>query len=226
TAFDLVSIGDDSSIGTDAALLAHTVKNGRLILEPVTIGKRCFVGNRAIVAPGAELADDARLEDLSLLPAGQSIPSCETWCGSPATKVAVSSPEPAPAARPGLGRRFAFGLLHAIGVLVVPVFVICAIFPGMMLMHFLDQLDDYYYFLVLSPLVAVSFVVFLCLEIAIFKWDLLGRVRAGRYSLFSGFYLRKHFVDQLMELSLDVLSPLYSTIYLAPWYRMLGAKLG
>ncbi len=128
--------------------------------------------------------------------------------------------------RPGWARRFVFCILHAIGVLIVPVFVIGAIFPGMMLMHYLNLIDDYYYYLVLAPLVAVSFVVLLCLEIVVFKWLLLGRVRPGRYSLFSGFYLRKRFVDQLMELSLDVLSPLYSTIYLAPWYRMLGAKLG
>ncbi len=226
TAVDLISIGDDSSIGTDAVLRAHTVKNGRLILEPITIGKGCFVGNRAIVAGGAEMADGARLEDLSLLPAGKAIPPGETWRGSPAKFTGAKSQERDPAERPSRGLRLMYGLAHAIGVLVVPVFVICAILPGMMLMHLLNQIDDYYYYLVLSPLVAVSFVVFLCLEIAVFKWLFLGRVRAGNYSLFSGFYLRKHFVDQLMELSLDILSPLYSTIYLAPWYRMLGAKLG
>jgi non-ribosomal peptide synthetase-like protein len=226
TAFDLVSIGDDSSIGTDAALLAHTVKDGRLILAPITIGKRCFVGNRAIVAGGTQMADNAQLEDLSLLPAGELIPAGETWRGSPARRVALSAPESEPIARPSAARRFVFGMLHGVGVLLVPVFVICAIFPGMMVMHYLNLIDDYYYYLVLAPLVAVSFVVFLTLEIAVFKWLLLGRVRAGRYSLFSGFYLRKRFVDQLMELSLDVLSPLYSTIYLAPWYRLLGAHLG
>jgi non-ribosomal peptide synthetase-like protein len=172
------------------------------------------------------MADDARLEDLSLLPSGHAIPAGETWRGSPAKRAALSAPEPDPADRPSRLRRFVFGVLHAIAVMTVPIFVIGAIFPGMMLMHFLNQIDDYYYYLVLAPLVAVSFIVFLCLEIAIFKWLLLGRVRAGRYSLFSGFYLRKRFVDQLMELSLDVVSPLYSTIYLAPWYRMLGARLG
>jgi non-ribosomal peptide synthetase-like protein len=226
TAFDLVSIGDDSSVGTDAALLAHTVKNCQLILAPITIGKRCFVGNRAIVAGGTQMANDAQLEDLSLLPGGESIPIGETWRGSPAKRVGLSAPDPEPIARPSPARRFVFGILHGIGALLVPVFVICAIFPGMMLMHYLNLIDDYYYYLVLAPLVAVSFGVFLSLEIAAFKWLLLGRVRAGRYSLFSGFYLRKRFVDQLMELSLDVLSPLYSTIYLAPWYRMLGARLG
>src|SRR4029077_13362512 len=72
----------------------------------------------------------------------------------------------------------------------------------------------------------VSFVVLLCLEIALAKWLLLGRVKAGQYELHSRFYLRKWFVDQLMELSLDIIGPLYSTLYLAPWYRLLGARLG
>jgi non-ribosomal peptide synthetase-like protein len=226
TAFDLISIDDDSSIGIDAALLAHTVKNGRLILAPITIGKRCFVGNRSIVAGSTTMADGGRLDDLSLLATGRSIPAGQTWRGSPAKLTTVSAAEPGAAARPSLARRFAFGVLHAVGVLAVPIFIVCAIFPGMMLMHYLNLIDEYYYYLVLSPLVAVSFVVLLCLEIACFKWLLLGRVRGGTYSLFSGFYLRKKFVDQLMTLSLDVLSPLYSTIYLAPWYRLLGAKLG
>jgi non-ribosomal peptide synthetase-like protein len=226
TAFDLVSIGDDSSIGTDAALLGHTVRHGHLILEPITIGRRCFVGNRSIVAGGTDMADDARLDDLSLLPAGKSIPSGETWRGSPAKRVATSPPDAGSVVRPGWGRRFVFGALHGIGALLVPVFVICAIFPGMMLMHYLNQIDDYYYYLVLAPLVAISFVVFLCLEIALCKWLLLGRIGPGTYPVYSAFFLRKWFVDQLLELSLDVLSPLYSTIYLAPWYRLLGAKVG
>jgi len=226
TAYDLISIDDDTSIGSDAAVLAHTVRDGWLILDTVTIGKRCFVGNRSIVAGGSTLSDDARLEELSLLPAGETIPTGQTWRGSPAQSVGVSVCEDEGSARPAALTRFVFGLLHAIGILVVPVFVICAIFPGMMLMHYLNQIDGYDYYLVLAPLVALSFVVLLALEIALFKWLLLGRVRPGRYSLFSGFYLRKKFVDQLLELSLDVLSPLYSTIYLAPWYRLLGAKLG
>jgi non-ribosomal peptide synthetase-like protein len=225
TAFDLLSIGDDTSVGIDASLLAHTVRDGRLILQPVTIGKRCFIGNRAIVAGGASMADDSRLEELSLLPGGKSIPAGETWRGSPARLVADSAPATA-CERPSWQRRFAFGALHACSAMVVPVFVICAIFPGMMLMHYLNLIDEYYYYLVLAPLVAVSFVVFMCLEIALFKWLVLGRVQAGQYPVFSGFYWRKRFVDQLLELSLDVIGPLYSTIYLTPWYRLLGAKLG
>ena len=40
------------------------------------------------------------------------------------------------------------------------------------------------------------------------------------------YYLRKWFVDQTLDLSLDILGPLYASVYLTPWYRLLGAKLG
>jgi non-ribosomal peptide synthetase-like protein len=38
--------------------------------------------------------------------------------------------------------------------------------------------------------------------------------------------LRLWYVDKLMELSLNIIRPLYATMYLLPWYRLLGAKLG
>jgi len=63
-------------------------------------------------------------------------------------------------------------------------------------------------------------------EIVAVKWLLLGRVRAGRYPLHGGFYARKWFVDRLLELSLDVLGPIYGTIYAGPWYRLLGSRVG
>jgi non-ribosomal peptide synthetase-like protein len=44
--------------------------------------------------------------------------------------------------------------------------------------------------------------------------------------LHSFFYLRKWFFDQTMALSLDVLGPIYASVYLRPWYRALGAKIG
>jgi non-ribosomal peptide synthetase-like protein len=42
----------------------------------------------------------------------------------------------------------------------------------------------------------------------------------------SSFYLRKWFFDRLMDSSMDVLGPLYATLYLTPWYRLLGVHLG
>ncbi|MCX6902041.1 MAG: peptide synthetase, partial [Verrucomicrobia bacterium] len=86
--------------------------------------------------------------------------------------------------------------------------------------------DNYYWYMLMAPVIALSFVVLLCLEIVALKWILLGRVKPGRYPTHGWFYVRKWFVDQLLELSLDVLGPLYASIYLAPWYKLLGARLG
>ncbi|HEV3339815.1 MAG TPA: Pls/PosA family non-ribosomal peptide synthetase, partial [Pirellulales bacterium] len=224
-AYDLLEIGDDSSIGEESSLAGCTVEHGVLRIGPIKIGRRVFVGARSVVREHAVIDDGAKLEDLSLLPRGDVIPQGEHWQGSPARRVGQAVHEDA-LVRPSLARRFGFGLLHALGVMLVPLFVMAAIFPGMIVMNRLNYWDDYYWYLVVSPAVALSFVVFLCLEIAAFKWLLLGRVKAGTYPLYSSFYLRKWFVSQLLELSLDVVGPLYSTIYLQPWYRLLGAKLG
>lgn len=245
--FDLLTIGDDSSIGIDASLVGYTVEDGLLKLGPVSVGNGCCVGTRSVLREHATMQDGSRLDDLSLLPRGTTIPRGQRWRGSPAAEVQAARVQALACSgladdrsaarererktelelqRPTRLRRAAFTLLHAVGVFLIPMFVLCAIFPGMMLMTYLNAIDDYYYYLVISPLVSLSFVVFLCLEIAVFKWVLLGRVKAGCYKLHSWFYVKKWFVDQLLHLSLDVVGTLYSTIYLAPWYRLLGAKLG
>ena len=239
--YDLLSIGEDSSINDDSTLLGYTIENGQLKIGPITIGKRCFVGARAAVGDNTVMEDDSALEDLSLLPRGNVIPRGETWQGSPARDLSLEAGSRQRAANSGdhrqrrsaetplratALRRFAFGILHAIGLLIFPVLVVAALFPGIVLMNKLNYLDPYYWYLLLAPLVGLSFVVLLALEIAVVKWLLLGKVKPGRYPLHSLYYLRKWFVDQTLDLSLDILGPLYASVYLPPWYRLLGAKLG
>jgi non-ribosomal peptide synthetase-like protein len=226
--FDLLTIGEDSSLGADSHFTGSTVSDGWLVIGPVEVGRRCFVGTRTVLSPSTRMGDDSSLEDLSLLPRGNAVPSGESWHGSPARRMDVPSEttvaERPP--RPGLARRFAYGLLYAVGILLFPLLPMAAFFPGMVLMAHLNYHDEYYGYLVYAPLVALSFVVLISLEIVVVKWLLLGRVRPGSYPLYHSFYFRKWFVDRTLDLSLDVIGPLYSTLYLAPWYRMLGAKIG
>ena len=243
--YDLLSVGDDSSINVDSNLLGYTVENGLLKIGRIIIGQRCFVGARAAVRENTVMEDDAALEDLSLLSRGKRIPKGKTWLGSPAKRVVPSAAGGAsipasqcapcpwlastlapPAHRPSFVRRFFFGVLHAIGLLIFPVLVVAALFPGIVVMNELNYIDPYYWYLLLAPLVGLSFIVILALEIAAVKWLLLGKVKAGRHALPSFYYLRKWFVDQTMDLSLDILGPLYASVYLTPWYKLLGAKLG
>ena len=236
--FDLLSVGEDSSINADSNLLGYTIEDGHLKIGRITIGKRCFVGARAALREDTVMEDDSALEDLSLLPRGAVIPRGQIWQGSPARVAAEARPSAAdspnrsqrgpaePLLRPSVVRRFAFGILHAIGLLIFPVLVVAALFPGIVVMNELNYLDPYYWYLLLAPLAGLSFIVLLALEIALLKWLLLGKVKPGQYPLHSVYYLRKWFVDQTMDLSLDILGPLYASVYLPPWYRLLGAKLG
>jgi non-ribosomal peptide synthetase-like protein len=229
--YDLLSIGEGSSINADSKLLGYTVEDGQLKIGSISIGNGCFVGTRCALRENTAMQEGSALEDLSLLPCGAVIPTGQTWRGSPARSADLQSASGAQESKPTASRRsgwvrFAFGLLHALGLLVFPVLVVAALFPGIVLMNKLNYLDPYYWYLLLAPLVGVSFVALLALEIAALKWVLLGKVNPGHYSLHSLYYVRHWFVSQTLDLSLDILGSLYASVYLTPWYRLLGAKLG
>jgi non-ribosomal peptide synthetase-like protein len=227
--FDLISIGSGTSIGADTSLLGYSIENGFLRIGRIEIGDRCFIGARAVVGENVRMEDGASLCDQSMLASGTRVPADETWLGSPARR-ADSPPwvprEPAEAARTSRPKRFFFGFLHAVGSFMLPLVILLAAVPGILLMRSAGAATTGEWYLVTSPLAGTSFVVLLALGIVAVKWLLLGRVRPGHYPVQSLFYWRKWMVDQLMDLSLDVLGPLYATIYLPPWYRWLGARLG
>jgi len=227
-AYDLLSVGDASSINVDSTMLGFTVAGGSLNFGSIMIGRDCYVGARTLLRENVQIEDGGRLEDLSMLPSGSVIARGETWQGSPATCQETGRAFNADLlSRHGTPvRRFWFGFAQAIGVVIVPVLIVASILPGMALMHHLNAADDYYWYLLLSPLVGLTFVIILASLIIALKWLLIGRIRAGTYPLYGGLSLRKWFVDELLDLSVDVLGPLYSTLYLTPWYRALGAKLG
>ncbi len=231
--FDMLTVGDDSSIGVETGLAGFTVEDGWLKIAPITIGQRCFVGARAIMRPNSTMEDEASLGELSMLPEGAAIGRGQSWAGSPARPLAKRESLEAhrsAAIRPSRPRRVAFTMLHAIGAVILPSVYLLALLPGIAELWSVSEHvglgTGLLRIVAASPLVALSFIVLLCLEIAAIKWLLLGRVRAGTYRLDSWLYVRKWFVDQLMEVSLDFLGPLYATLYLNPWYKLLGAKIG
>jgi non-ribosomal peptide synthetase-like protein len=224
--FDLLEIGEGSSIGVDARLLGYAIEGGRLHLGGVRVGRDCRVGARSVLGVGAVMEDGSVLDNLSLLPPGARLPAGESWAGSPAR--AMPEPPPRPEAEhPTAWQRAWFGTLQGIGAFLVPTVYLTAILPGMLVLNLLYlDIPGYFLYLVAAPAVALSFMVIMPLEIAAVKWLLLGRVKAGTYRCHSWFFVRKWFFDQYMELSLDLLGPLYATLYLPPWFRLLGAKLG
>jgi non-ribosomal peptide synthetase-like protein len=222
---DLVTIGDGAVLSEGALLATTSVERGLLRIGAATIGARAFLGTMAVVGRNAVVGDDAVLEDLSALPTGETIPPMEIWTGSPAEHTGRAAPRPPPA-QPGIVAKtlVTLGLLAAAPLL--PLAAVLPIGPGLIAMIELDWNTSDYSYMALSPVLALIYVILMCLLTVVVKWALLGRVKPGRYSLWSWFYVRFWFVRQLGLLALDLLHPIYATLYVAPWYRALGAKVG
>jgi non-ribosomal peptide synthetase-like protein len=109
---------------------------------------------------------------------------------------------------------------------ILPLMAVLPIAPGLIGMIELDWLTDNYSYIALSPLLALIYVLAMCVMTVSTKWLLLGRVKPGRYSTWSWFYIRFWSVQKLGELALDLLHPIYATLYVRPWYRALGASVG
>jgi non-ribosomal peptide synthetase-like protein len=65
-----------------------------------------------------------------------------------------------------------------------------------------------------------------CAVVALGKRLALPATKPGIYALRSSFGLRKWFADRLMILHMTLANAMYSTLYLVPFLRMLGAKVG
>ena len=222
---DLVDIGDDAILSEGANLATSGVERGVLRLGPVKVGQRAFIGAMAVIGCGSTISDDAVLEDLSLLPAGVTVPQGEVWTGSPAQKVGLApiQQRPKPA---GFLRKSAVMVGLILAALLLPLAAVLPIAPGLFMIIELDWATTGYGYIAITPVLAVIYVLAMCALTVVAKWTLLGRVKPGVYSLWSAFYVRFWFVRQLGELALDLLHPLYATLYVSPWYRALGAKVG
>jgi non-ribosomal peptide synthetase-like protein len=225
-AFDLLTIGDDSSVGMETQLLGYRVEDGTLFVGSIDIGNRCFVGIHCALGVGARMDDESRLDDQSLLPDGASIPFGESRRGSPARPAEVRVPEPTHD-RPARRRRpVLFGLLHVIALYLVGALLIPTTIPGWALLWLAEGLDSTPCLIAALPVVGtVTFVTF-CLWLVVLNQLILPSVRPGVYRVESIFYLRKWTADLLMQLSRALARPLYTTIYLPSWLRLLGAKIG
>jgi non-ribosomal peptide synthetase-like protein len=224
---DLLTIGDHARINADANISCYAVEDGYLKVRPVVLGDSVSVGIRSVLGQGVAVGDGAVIADLTCIPNGASVGAGEYWSGSPAVRSA--KPEEAGwgvhAGQTPIRDAFAV-LFYLVCFFVLPATELLPIFPGIIVMYELDYGTEDYSYLLLAPMVAVLFVLLSGLQTAILKWLLLGRLKPGVHPVKSFFYMRKWVFDKLMEASIDMLRTLYATLYLNPWYRLLGVKVG
>jgi non-ribosomal peptide synthetase-like protein len=222
--FDLVEIGDDAVVGVDASVAGYNVEAGFLIMGPIKIGARSVVGARSLLDPYSCLQDDAMLQDLSRLGPHQQVPAKQCWSGSPARHCGSVDPR-APVLRPTTAQHALYTVGYGVAALLLPGLYIAALLPGLTVLGYFESHLGGRYWLG-APLVATSFVLTLCSEIVALKWLFLGRTQPGCYPAFSPTVFRLWLFERTMDLSLDMLGGLYATLFLNPWLRLLGVRVG
>lgn len=225
-AWDCIRVGDDVSIGADTHLPGLRIEDGQLIIGGVQIGNRCFVGSHSVLGLNVTMEDDSCLDDQSMLPDGNTVPIGASYRGSPARAGEIAVPEGAPerSSVPWLlvfcAFQLACGLAAALVLLLPP--AVAVWLGAILLLHypvgvFLPA------FALLVPMSIIAF----ALWGALFKKLVNPRPQPGVYRMHSFAYLRYWLSDHVVMQLLRVVGlPLFTTIYLPSWMRLLGARLG
>ena len=226
---DLVTIGSDASLSSQAVLNNAYVEDGLLKLRKIHIGDHAYVGSSAIIAGSATIEDWGELQDLSFLQEGKTIKSGEVWQGSPAvlkeTKAISDLPQPLFVSK---ARKLMYNIIFLFMLLLFPFVILLPLLPTVIILNDLDNsTPDYdFSYLIVTPSLALSYIIIFSLVTIVLTRLLQWGIKPGKYPIYSRFYLRKWFADQLMSLSLIVLHPIYATVFVSLWFKALGAKVG
>ena len=221
TAFDLVTIGDDTSIGSDTQILGYRVDDGWLTFGKVTIGHECFVGTHCALGLNTTMHNRARLGDMSLLADNTLIEAGQHMRGSPAELADIDLPD-----MPGQRWRFLFELIHLALIYAMGYLLIFSVVPALALVGYALYIDGIAWGIgAVFAAVPMTIVWYLLLVVAV-KWIAIGRIYPGIYSLQSGTYLRYWFLNYLLNNTRHLLLPFYATLFLPQYLRLLGAKIG
>jgi len=226
----LTQVNDQSFLADDTLLGGYELGGGWMRVERVKIGKRAFVGNSGMAAPGRRVPKASLVAVLSAAPRRKSAHAGESWLGSPPAPLRRTAVENDAGRTYGPPTRLkvARALVEACRIVPVAVGAGLAASVAITLAWLLDQRYGVLLALVLAaPLLAVAGLV-AALGTAAAKWLLVGRLRPSAHPLWSSFVWRNELADTFVEV---VAAPWFAhnvaaTPLLNAWFRLMGAKIG
>lgn len=226
--FDLLTIGDGSSISKESHLLGYKIEDGALIIGSLTIGENCFVGTRSVISPGAVMENGSGIGELSQLQPDTTIPAGAYWKGTPAVHIGPNKAAPA-IKFTGQNSPMNFALYVAILALTlgfVFVFPFGLSIPFIVIYYEVILSFGLGWAMILSIPISAMYIIIYCASVALFKWLIIGKLKEEAFSMYSFKYIRKWAVDSLMNMSLNYFRSVYATIYLSSWLRLMGTRIG
>ena len=223
----MTRIEDGAFLADDTLVASYELHGGWLRIGPVRIGRRAFLGNSGMAAPGHRVPRDGLVAVLSSAPTKAKAGT--SWLGSPAVRLRrlASDADESRTYRPPARLRVARALWE-LGR-IVPVFVTCAV--GLLVLFALAGLTVWagpIVALLLSGIVMLGAGALAAGVTVAAKWIIVGPIRAGEQPLWSSFVWRTEVSDTFTEM---VAAPWFAraaagTPALAVWLRALGARIG
>ena len=216
-------LADDTLIG------GYELGGGWVRVERVKIGKRAFVGNSGMAAPGRKVPKASLVAVLSAAPRRKKVRSGESWLGSPPAALRRTSVDQ------GSGRTYApaWPLRMARILLelcrIVPA-TLGGVLPALVVVGLVwtwQRADLVVALIAAGPALVLAGAVAAAVTVAA-KWLLVGRMRPGTHPLWSSFVWRNELADTFVEV---LAAPWFANVVsgtplLTWWLRAMGARIG
>ncbi|NBW02677.1 MAG: hypothetical protein EBR87_03020, partial [Cytophagia bacterium] len=125
-------------------------------------------------------------------------------------------------------KKIAFQFIFMALIFAFPILVLLPLAPSIISLYYLDNEADWYsfYYLFKTPIFSFIYILLFIFELVFLTRIFQKYILAGRYSIYSKTYVIKWFLDALFSLSLNVIKPIFATVFISWIYKSLGAKVG
>ncbi|MFD8423903.1 Pls/PosA family non-ribosomal peptide synthetase [Streptomyces sp. NPDC059466] len=218
----LTTVGEGAFLADDTLTAPYELGGGWMRIGRAEIGRRAFLGNSGMTAPGRSVPDGGLVGVLSATP--KKAKKGSSYLGLPPVKLprATQDGDQSRTYEPPARLLWARGLVELCRI--VPVF--CSAALAVLTVAALSALGAWAW--------ALSGVVLLVAGAAaavlsiVAKWLLVGRHRAGEHPLWSGFVWRNELADTFVEVVAVpwLAGSVPGTPLMTAWLRGLGARIG
>lgn len=225
----LTTVGEGAFLADDTLTAPYELGGGWLRIGHSEIGRRAFLGNSGMTAPGRSVPDDGLVGVLSATP--KKAKKGSSYLGLPPVRLprSAAGADQSRTYDPPARLLWARGLVElcrlvpvfcSVALAVATVAAFCALAGA-------DGLGPWGTAL-LSGAVLLAAGVAACVVSAAAKWLLVGRHRAGEHPLWSGFVWRNELADTFVEVLAVpwLVGSVPGTPVLSLWLRALGARIG
>ncbi|MGW2636915.1 Pls/PosA family non-ribosomal peptide synthetase [Streptomyces sp. NPDC001348] len=218
----LTTVGEGAFLADDTLTAPYELGGGWLRIGRAEIGRRAFLGNSGMTAPGRALPDGGLVGVLSATP--KNAKKGSSYLGLPPVRLprSASDGDHSRTYDPPARLLWARGLVEACRI--VP--VLCSAALAVLTVAALCLLGAWAP--LLSGLVLLAAGAAAGLVSVVAKWLLVGRHRGGEHPLWSGFVWRNELADTFVEvLAVPWLAgSVPGTPLMTAWLRGLGARIG